>query len=180
MVVLFARKARQVVHDHEMDLALVRASVLEQLLQLGTIRRLGALAFFLEAVQYLEPFAAAVFLARAELRRQTEVLRLLLRAHADVNHGADHRSQLRPIRGKRQGDRYVVHDRYSCVARCSKNISTITCATASACRRMRSTSSSVRPSASSPRSSRQRALVSALAMSSRVLRLSSMERPTSK
>jgi hypothetical protein len=41
----------------------MRAAVLEQLLEFSPIRRLGALAFFLEAIEDFKPFAAAIFLA---------------------------------------------------------------------------------------------------------------------
>ena len=80
-----------------MDLALVDAAVLQQLLELGANRGLGALALLPEPLEDFVAFTLAVLLARTELRRQTEVLRLLLRAHADVDHGTDHRSQLRLI-----------------------------------------------------------------------------------
>ena len=67
VVVLVTRKPRQVVHDHEMDLALVRAAVFQQLLKFGTISRLRALAFFLEAFEYVEALTSAVFLAGFQL-----------------------------------------------------------------------------------------------------------------
>ena len=103
MVVLLPREAREVVHDHEVDLALVRAAVLQQRLELAAVRGLGALAFFVEAFEDLVALPAAVLLARAELRRQTEVLGLLLRADANVDHRADHLWQLSAIIGRRQG-----------------------------------------------------------------------------
>ena len=96
VVVLLPREPREVVHDDEVDLALVRAAVLQQRLELAAVRGLGALAFFVEAFEDLVALAAAVLLAGAELGRQTEVLRLLLRADANVDHRADHRRQLRP------------------------------------------------------------------------------------
>ncbi len=97
MVVLLAGEPREVVHDHEMNLALVCAAVLQQRLELTAVRGLGALAFFVEAFENLIALPTAVLLARTELCRQTEVLGLLLRTHADVDHSTDHRSQLRPI-----------------------------------------------------------------------------------
>jgi hypothetical protein len=136
VVVLLSREARQVVDDHEVDLALVRATELEKVLELGPVRGLGALAFFLEPLKDLVSFALAVLLARAQLRRQTEVLGLLLRAHADVDHRADHRTQLSAIVGARQGDRYAAHSAYSCGVQRSRKISTITWAMTSACRRI--------------------------------------------
>ncbi len=103
MVVLVAREARQVEHDDEVDLALVGAAEREQLLQLGAVRGLRALALFLEAREDVEPFAAAVLLARSELRWQTQVLGLFLGADADVDDSAGHGSELSPDVGTRQG-----------------------------------------------------------------------------
>ena len=103
MVVLVAREPRQVEHDHEMDTALVQAAEREQLLKLAAVRRLRALAFFVEALEDLVALAAAVLLAGAKLCRQAEILGLLLRADANVDHRADHGRQLRPIRGHGQG-----------------------------------------------------------------------------
>jgi predicted TIM-barrel fold metal-dependent hydrolase len=51
VVELLAREAREVVHDHEVDLAFVCAAVLQQRLELATVRRLGAFAFFVEAFE---------------------------------------------------------------------------------------------------------------------------------
>jgi hypothetical protein len=93
----------------KLNLALVRAAVLQQCLKLAAVRGLGALAFLVEALEDFVALTAAILLARAELRRQTEVLGLLLRAHADVDHRADHRSQLSAIVGVRQGDRCAAH-----------------------------------------------------------------------
>jgi hypothetical protein len=62
-----------------MHLALMRAAVLEQPLELGTIGRLGALALLFEPFEDFPPLALAVLLARTELCRQTQVLDLLLR-----------------------------------------------------------------------------------------------------
>jgi hypothetical protein len=60
-----------------MDLALAGAAELQQLLKFGPVGGLGAFAFLLEPLQYFVPFALAILFARAELRRQTQVLRLL-------------------------------------------------------------------------------------------------------
>ncbi|HEX7087151.1 MAG TPA: hypothetical protein VF198_12365 [Vicinamibacterales bacterium] len=103
VVVLLPREPREVVHDDEMDLALVRSAVLQQRLQLAADRRLGALALFVEALADLVAVPAAVLLAGAELRGQTEVLGLFLRADANVDHRADHLGQLSPVSGRRQG-----------------------------------------------------------------------------
>ena len=103
VVVLLPREAREVVHDHEVDLALVCAAVLQQRLELTAVRGLGALAFFVEAFEDLVALPTAVLLAGAQLRRQTEVLGLLLRADANVDHRADHLRQLSAIIGRRQG-----------------------------------------------------------------------------
>ena len=103
MVVLVAREARQVEHDHEVHAALVQAAEREQLLKLAAVGRLRALAFLVEAFEDLVALAAAVLLARAELRRQAEILGLLLRADANINHRADHDRQIRPIRAHGQG-----------------------------------------------------------------------------
>ena len=65
-------------------LPLLRPAVREQSLQLGAVRSLRALAFFLESLEDLEAFAAAVLLAGSELGRQTEILRLLFGADANV------------------------------------------------------------------------------------------------
>ena len=90
VVVLVPREARQVEDDHEVDRALVRAAVLQQRLELAAVRGLGALAFLVEALEDVVALPAAVLLAGPELRRQTQVLRLLLRADANVDHRADH------------------------------------------------------------------------------------------
>ena len=92
MVVLLARESREVVHDDEVDFTLMRAAVLQQCLELTAVRGLGALAFFVEAFEDLVALATAVLLAGTELGRQTEVLRLLLRTDANVDHRADHRA----------------------------------------------------------------------------------------
>jgi hypothetical protein len=69
VVVLLPRETREVVDDDEVDLALVRAAVLQQRLELAAVRRLGALAFFVEAFEDLVALPAAVLLAGAELGR---------------------------------------------------------------------------------------------------------------
>jgi hypothetical protein len=103
VVVLLPRESREVVHDDEVDLALVCAAVLQQRLELTAVRSLGALAFFVEAFEDLVALPTAVLLARTELGRQTEVFRLLLRADANVDHRADHFWQLSANIGRRQG-----------------------------------------------------------------------------
>jgi hypothetical protein len=75
MIVLVAREARQVEHDHEMDAAFVQTAVCEQALELAAVRGLGTLALFVEAFENFVALAAAVLFARAELRWQTEVFR---------------------------------------------------------------------------------------------------------
>jgi hypothetical protein len=67
MVVLLAREARQVVHDHEVNLALVRPAVLQEVLELAAVRGLGAVAFFVEALEDFVALATAVLLAGTEL-----------------------------------------------------------------------------------------------------------------
>ena len=53
VVVLLPRESREVVHDHEVDPALVGAAVLEKTLKLAAVSRLRALAFFVEALEDL-------------------------------------------------------------------------------------------------------------------------------
>ena len=103
VVVLLAGEPREVVHDHEVNLALVRPAVLQQILKLTAVRGLGALAFFVEPFEDLVALAAAILFAGAQLRWQAEVLGLLLRADANVDHRADHQRQIRPNRGRGQG-----------------------------------------------------------------------------
>ena len=103
MVVLLPREAREVVHDDEVDLALVCAAVLQQRLELAAVRGLGALAFFVEAFKDFVALAPAVLLAGTQLRRQTEILGLFLCADANVDHRADHLGQLSANIGRRQG-----------------------------------------------------------------------------
>jgi hypothetical protein len=62
----------------------VRAAVLQKILQLAALGRLGALALLMEALKDLEAVAPAVLLAGTKLRREAEVLGLLLRADANV------------------------------------------------------------------------------------------------
>jgi hypothetical protein len=103
MIVLLSCEPREVVHDDEVNLALVRAAVFQEILQLAAVRGLGALAFFVEAFKNLVALPTAVLLTSAELRRQTEVLGLLLCADANVDHRADHLWQLSANIGRRQG-----------------------------------------------------------------------------
>ncbi len=85
MVVLVACESRQVEHDDEVHAALVQAAEREQLLKLAAVGRLRTLAFLVKAFEDLVALAAAVLFARAELRRQAQVLGLLLRADANVD-----------------------------------------------------------------------------------------------
>ncbi|HEY2434318.1 MAG TPA: hypothetical protein VGI12_16705 [Vicinamibacterales bacterium] len=96
MVVLVSRKARQVEDDNELDIPLVRAAELQQLLQLGAVGGLRALPFLAESREHVEALALAVLLAGLQLGRQTQVLGLLLGADAHVDHRADHVRQHRP------------------------------------------------------------------------------------
>jgi hypothetical protein len=102
MIVLLPREAREVVDDDEMDLALVCSAVLQEILQLAAVGGLGALALLLEALEDLKPVASAVLFAGTELRRQTQILGLLLRADANVDHRTDHLWQLSANIGRRQ------------------------------------------------------------------------------
>jgi hypothetical protein len=70
VVVLLARESREVVHDNEVDFALMRAAVLQQCLELTAVRGLGALAFFVEVFKDLVALPAAVLLAGTELGGQ--------------------------------------------------------------------------------------------------------------
>jgi len=58
-------------------LAFVAAAVLEHSLERAPVRGFRAFAFFFEALEDLETFAAAVLFADSELCRQAEVFRLL-------------------------------------------------------------------------------------------------------
>ena len=53
MVVLLSCEPREVVHDDEVNLALVRPAVLLEILQFTAVGRLGALALFMEALNNL-------------------------------------------------------------------------------------------------------------------------------
>jgi hypothetical protein len=99
MVVLVAGEARQVEHDHEVHAALVQPTEREQVLELAAICGLGALAFLVEAFEDFVSLAAAVLFARAKLCRQAEILGLLLRADANVDHRPHHDRQSRSIPG---------------------------------------------------------------------------------
>jgi len=103
MIVLLPREAREVVDDDEMDLALVCPAVLQEVLQFAPIRRLGALALLMEALKDFEALASAVLFAGTKLGGQTEVLGLLFRADANVDHRADHLWELSANIERRQG-----------------------------------------------------------------------------
>jgi hypothetical protein len=139
VVVVVPRETRQIEHNHEMDTALVQPAVSEQVLKLAAICRFGALAFLMEPLEDFVPLAAAVLLAGAKLRRQTEILSLLLRAHAHVDHRADHGWQRRSIRRLGQAS-FAGHSFYSEARHCSRYISTTMQAIVSAWRRMSSMS----------------------------------------
>ena len=135
VVVLVSREACQVEHDHEVHAALVQPTVREQVLELAAIRGLGALAFLVEPFEDFVALAAAVLLAGTKLRRQAQVLGLLLRADPNVDHRANHERQRRSIRGLEQAA-FARHSLYSESRRCSRYISTTMHAIVSACRRM--------------------------------------------
>jgi hypothetical protein len=84
VVVLVPCEARQVEHDHELDAALIQPAEREQVLKLAAVGRFGAFAFLVEAFEDFVSLAAAVLLARAKLRRQAQVLGLLLRLPAEA------------------------------------------------------------------------------------------------
>ena len=67
----------QVEDDDELDAALVCATVLQELLELGPVSGFRTLAFLAESPENYEALTLAVFLARLQLRRQTEILGLL-------------------------------------------------------------------------------------------------------
>ena len=96
MVVLVPREARQVEDDDELDGAFVRAAELQKLLEFSAIGGLRALPFLAESREDVEGLALAVVLAGLQLRRQTQVLGLLLGADAHVDYRADHVRQHRP------------------------------------------------------------------------------------
>jgi hypothetical protein len=139
VIVLVARKARQVEHDHEMHAALVQPAVREQVLELAAVGGLGALAFLVEPCEDFVSLAATVLLAGAKLGRQTEVFGLLLRADANVDYRADHDRQIRLICGHGQGA-LSRHGFYPVDLRCPSYISTRTHAIVCACWRSSSTS----------------------------------------
>src|SRR5688572_27460862 len=86
-----------------MHAALVYAAEREEALKLAAVGRFRAFAFLVKAFEHLVTLAATVLLARVQLGWQAEILGLLLRADANVDHRADHRRQLRSIRGHEQG-----------------------------------------------------------------------------
>ena len=139
VVVLLAGEPREVVHDHEVNLALACPAVLQQVLKLTAVGGLGALAFLVESFEDLVALAATVLVASAQLCRKAEVLGLLFGAHANVDHCADHQRQIRPNRGRGQGVSRR-HGDYPGIRRLSTYIWTTTCAIVSACRRISSTS----------------------------------------
>ena len=94
MIVLVARKPRQIEHDDKVHAALVQPTECEQVLKLTAVRRLRALTFLVEAFEDPVALAAAILLAGAKLGRQAEILGLLLGADANVDHRADHGRQL--------------------------------------------------------------------------------------
>ena len=77
-------------------------------MELTAVRGLSAL-LPRGTVPGLRTLAAALLLAGAQLRRQTQILRLLLRADANVDHRADHGWQRRSIRQHGQ-DAFPRHD----------------------------------------------------------------------
>src|SRR5262245_11216703 len=103
VIVLLTCEPREVVHDDEVNLALVSPAVLQQVLQFAPVRRLGALTLLMEALENFEAVASAVLFAGTQLGGQTEVLGLLFRADANVDHRADHLRQLSADIGRRQG-----------------------------------------------------------------------------
>jgi hypothetical protein len=105
VVVLLTRKAGEVEDDDELHLALVRPAVLQQLLQLRTICGLGTFTLFFESFEHFEALAAAVLLARSELSREAQILRLSRIRDADVDDCPDHRRKIRPILGHGQDTR---------------------------------------------------------------------------
>ena len=105
MIVLFASESRQVEDHDERHSAFVRPAEVEELLEFGAIRGLRALAFLAESCENFEPLTLAVFLARLQLRGQTQILGLLFRADPDVDDRADQLRQLRPLRRGSQARR---------------------------------------------------------------------------
>src|SRR5204863_8298974 len=74
VVVLVPRESCQVEDDDELDPALVRTAELQELLKLGAVSGLRALALLSESREHIEALALAVFLAGLQLGRQTQVL----------------------------------------------------------------------------------------------------------
>src|SRR3954468_3092854 len=74
----------------------VRPAELQQFLEFGAVGGLRALPFLAESREDVEGQALAVVLAALQLRRQTQVLGLLLGADAHVDYRADHVRQHRP------------------------------------------------------------------------------------
>ena len=81
----------------------MRAAVLQEILQLAAVSRLGALTVLMETRKDFKAVASAILFTSAQLCRQAQVLGLLLRADANVDHRADHLGQLSAIIGRRQG-----------------------------------------------------------------------------
>ena len=97
----FAREPCEVEDNNEVNLALVRPAVLEEPLQLRTVGRLCAFAFFPEPLENLVPLPAAVLLARTKLRGQAQILG----AFAGLSEVLDHHQILAPTHD------LCVHDR---------------------------------------------------------------------
>jgi hypothetical protein len=79
------------------NFAFVAATVRKHSLELAPIGSLRAFAFFFEALEDLETFAAAVLFADSKLSGQAEVFRLLFGTDADVDNRANHGSQLSAV-----------------------------------------------------------------------------------
>ncbi len=75
VIVLVPRETGQVEDYEEVHLAFVVAAVCEHSLELAAIRSLRAFAFFFEALEDFETFAAAVLFADSELCGQAEGFR---------------------------------------------------------------------------------------------------------
>jgi hypothetical protein len=101
VVVFLAGESRQIEDDDELYPALVGSTELQELLKLRAIDRLRALAFLAESCNDFEALALAIFLARLELCRETQILGLLFRTDADVDDRTDHWPQLRSVRRRR-------------------------------------------------------------------------------
>lgn len=94
VIVLVPREARQIEDDEEVHFAFVSTAVSEHPLKLAPVGSLRAFAFFFEALEDLETFAAAVLFADPELSGQAEIFRLLFGTDADVDNRANHGSQI--------------------------------------------------------------------------------------